>query len=114
MPTEPRSQTSQAPLHARSQHRAFTQWSLMHWVDCVHAVPLVSLPTQVLVMQYAPLAQAAVVVQVAGQSELEPEHRYGAHAGLPALPASATTQVPSRPEALQRSHGAPQATSQQT
>ncbi len=63
--------------------------------------------------QLQPDAQSDGTAQLLAQELLVPSHKYGAHDGLPAAPASARLQMPSFPATSHASHAAPQAALQQ-
>jgi hypothetical protein len=110
---------SHAPLHAVLQQYPLAQLPLAQsrqpatrqsapalWL---HALAMTFCGTQALLaLQYSPAAQYASDAQCAdpglGHVGSVPSHAYCAHGGVPGLPSGATSQVPSAPGRLQRSH----------
>jgi len=83
-------------------------------VAAEHVAPLVFFGTHEPALQKLPLTHWLSVVQVMGQLADEPLHMYGAHAGVPVLPAGEFVHVPSLPAALQESQAPEQALLQHT
>jgi hypothetical protein len=89
----PAEQFPHAP-HAVLQHTPDTQLPDVHWSVAVQVELLACLGVHCPPLQYAFEAQFASVVQLPGQSGLEPPHRNGAHDGLPAVPEARFVHVP--------------------
>jgi hypothetical protein len=100
--------TSQAPPQLVLQQKPSTQLPLVHWTLLVQAFPLASVPVQLLDEQKLPPAHWAPLVQLVWQAA-EPLQTYGAHEGLPVLPAASTVQVPliEAPRATEQTSQAP-------
>jgi hypothetical protein len=107
-------QESQAPVHAVSQHTPSTHWPLAHWLPAEQAMLLVCFGTHMPPLQKLPAAHCASAVHALGHAAEPPPHTYGAHEGLPVLPAATGLQVPALPGTSQESHAPVHAVSQHT
>jgi hypothetical protein len=87
-------QTSQAAPHAVAQQTPSAQKPDWHCVGRAHGWPFPRAVTQAVPSHENPGAQPASLAHAAGHAALWPAHTNGAHAGLPAVPAGATVQVP--------------------
>ena len=101
-------------MQAELQQKPSAQWPLPHWASVVHAVPLVSASTHAPATHFEPPLHCASTMQLDGHVAESPTQRYGAQAGLPALPAGAFEQVPPVPGSAHVSHAPAQAVSQHT
>jgi hypothetical protein len=91
-----------------------TQLPFWQSAASVHVPPLAFLPVQCPAVQVLPLWHALPLVQLVGQVDDVPSHRYGEQTGDPGSPAATTVHVPSLPVRLHASQAPAHAVSQQS
>lgn len=105
-------QASHGPVHVASQHTPSTQRYDWQSPPDEHGSPSCSLGTHsALTHQYPKAQEVPVSTHEVGQLTFTPSHVYGWQAEEE-YPADAVVQMPSEPDALQRSQGLSQAESQ--